>query len=189
VGFSDTFDIDTTNDLVISKASLQGQLIDRIYGGQTNRIEAELAAALRDKGPESTERRAAKRAGKLKRYPIGTVATLGTPARRIFAVAYSRMGNDLVAESTVDRLWRSLDSLWDAVYQNGQLRPVAVPLVGAELARIDNLDRESLLKMMLLSFVARSRERVISRELVVVIHPRDYDKINMLEMEAFLRTL
>lgn len=99
------------------------------------------------------------------------------------------MQNNLIAKSSVDDLWQSLGSLWDAVYLHGQRRTVAMPIVGSELAKINCLDRESLLRMILLSFVARSREEVICKKLVVVIHPRDYDRINMLEVEAFLRTI
>ncbi len=64
-----------------------------------------------------------------------------------------------------------------------------MPLVGSELARINCLDRESLLKMSLLSFVSRSREELICKDFTVIIHPKDHDKINMLEVEAFLRSL
>ena len=31
--------------------------------------------------------------------------------------------------------------------------------------------------------------RPVCHELTVVIHPRDYEKINMLEVDAFLRTI
>jgi hypothetical protein len=89
----------------------------------------------------------------------------------------------------VDYLWQSLGSVWDAVYLHGQRETVAIPIVGSELAKINCLDRESLLRMILLSFVARCREELICKKLVVVIHPKDYDRINMLEVDAFLKTL
>jgi len=99
------------------------------------------------------------------------------------------MSNSLVAKSDVHRLWHSLGQLWNAVYMHGQRDPIAMPLVGSELARINCLDRESLLKMALLSFVSRSREELICKDFTVVIHPKDHDKINMLEVEAFLLSL
>jgi hypothetical protein len=99
---------------------------------------------------------------------------VGEPHRRVFAVAYSRMGNDLVAQSTVEDLWSSLSRLWDAVYLHGQRGRVAIPLLGSELARIDALDRESALRMILLSFVTRSRENLVARELTLVIWPRTW---------------
>ena len=189
IGFNDVFDTDTTNGVVINPASVQGQFQERIYHNELGRLDADLAEALRGIATVATERRSAKRQGKLKRYPIGTVATLSDTSRRFFCVAYSKMQNNHIAKSTVDYLWESLSSLWDAVYVHGQRGTVAMPIVGSELAKINCLDRESLLRMILLSFVARSREELVCKRLVVVIHPRDYDRLNMLEVEAFLRTL
>ncbi len=112
VGFSDTFDTDTTDNLVINRESLQGQLLAGEYKDDVRRLDKELAEAVCNSSPVVTEQRASKPQGKLTRYPIGTVATLRTPARYIFAVAYSRMGNNLVARSTVPRFmavtWESL---------------------------------------------------------------------------------
>ena len=190
VGFCDTFDTDTTNSVIIDERSVQGQLTKRIYGGNFATLDAELAPALSSASIASTELSTAKPHGKLKRYRIGTVAVLGNPGqRRIFAVAYTKMGNTLIAQSTVNDLWRALGNLWTAVYLNGQRGTVAMPIVGSELARIDCVDRESLLQMILLSFVARSREQLVCKELVVVIHKPDYDKLNMLEVQAFMDTL
>ena len=189
VGFSDTFDTDTSGDTVINSRSVQGQLLNRLYGNRIDTLDAELDQASASLGPVSTESRSQKRAGKLTRYPIGSVAVLDARPQKVFAVAYSKMGNNLIAKSSVHDLWMSLGNLWDAVYQAAQRTPVAMPLVGSELARINCLNRESLLKMALLSFVSRSREELVCRELVIVVHPNDAEKINMLEVEAFLRTL
>ena len=189
VGFNDAFDTDTTDGVVISPTSIQGQFLEHVYDNDLSRLDTDLAVALRGTAAITTEKRAAKSRGKLKRYPIGTIAVLGDSSQRFFCVAYSHMQNNLIAKSTVDYLWQSLSCLWQAVYLQGQRGTVAIPIVGSELARINCLDRESLLRMILLSYVARSREEPVCKQLVVVIHPRDYARINMLEVEAFLRTL
>lgn len=188
VGFSDTFDTATGQDAIVSPASVQGQLVSRLYGGDERSLDRELASALHETAPSSRERRTDKRRGKLKRYPLGTVAVLGARPRLVFAVAYSRMGNDQVARSSVDDLWRSLDRLWDAVQRHGQQEAVAMPLVGSGLARLDFLDHETLLRLTLLSFLARSRERRVCRELRIVLWPADLSKVNLPEAAAFLRT-
>jgi hypothetical protein len=51
------------------------------------------------------------------------------------------------------------------------------------------LDRQRLLKMILLSFIARSRESPVCRELRIVIHPADLSGIDMLDAATFLRSL
>lgn len=190
VGFSDTFDTDTTNDKIISSRSLQGQLLVSRYSNDVHRLDSELSRALASVKPAFTEDRTAKPAGKLDRYELGTVAVLGqSETDRVYAVAYSRMSNDLVAKSSVHDLWLALGSLWDAVYIHGQRRPVSMPLLGSGLARINCLDSESLLKMELLSFVSRSQEELICKELNIVIYESDAEQVNMLEMAAFLKTL
>lgn len=189
VGFTDTFDTDITDDLVINRRSVQGQVLLRRYGGDIGRLDAELDAALATTPVAGKVTRSSKPVGKLSRYPIGTVATVGPPEHRVFAVAYSRMGTDLVARSGVEDLWHSLARIWDAAFRHAQQGRIAIPLVGTDLARIDWLDRESLLRMVLLSFVARSRQQLVCRELVIVLQPSDFERIDLLELDAFLRAL
>lgn len=189
VGFCDTFDTSTADDRVISSKSVQGQLLDRRYAGRSGRLDRELNVALSDVTPTALETRQNKPKGKLIRYPIGTVAVLGQTDRLVFALAYSRMGNDLVAQSSIDDLWASLNRLWDAVHEHGQRSCVAIPVVGAGLARIDCLDRGSLIRLILLSFMARSRRSVICRELRIVVRPSGVQKIDLLELEAFVKSL
>lgn len=188
VGFTDTFDTNTTNDQIINSGSVQGQLLQRMYGGDVGLLDGLLADALKSVTYERISKRDKIR-GKLHRYPIGTTAAVVHGGRRVYCVAYSRMGNDLVAQSSIDDLWQSLGVLWDEVYRHGQRGTVVVPIIGSELARIHCVDRESLIRMILLSFVARSREQLLCKELVVVVHPSDATKVNMLEVAAFMRTL
>ncbi|GAA0436156.1 hypothetical protein Acor_55200 [Acrocarpospora corrugata] len=179
VGFTDTFDTATDQDLVISEHSVQGQLLRRIYGGDRAKLDRELKAALRSVTPAAAESRSVKRHGRLIRYPVGTVVALRHSGRRVFALAYSRMGNNLVAESSMEHLRLSLERLWDAVYLHGQRKPVALPLLGAGLARID-VGREELLSVILNSFLTRSRVQFVCPELRVVILPAELGKVDIL---------
>jgi hypothetical protein len=189
VGFTDTFDTDPTDDRIVHRSSVQAQFLRRIYNGETARLDDDLHAALAKKPAGGTISRAAKAYGKLKRYPVGTVAVLGSPRRHFFCVAYSSMSSDLVARASVDDLWSSLARLWDAVYDCGQRQPLAMPVVGTGLARLDALDREALLRLILLSFVAASRERIRTETLRVVIPSGDFRELNRLEIQAFLDLL
>ncbi|MET7682650.1 macro domain-containing protein [Streptomyces sp. NPDC005423] len=186
VGFCDTFDTATADGAVINSGSVQGQLLSRRYDDDVQRLDAELVAALAGVPPAGREDRDRKRLGKLDRYPVGTVAVLGTRPRLVFAVAYSRIGNDCVAASSVEELWSGLSRLWDALHRHAQLERVAMPLVGSGLARLDHLDQDSLLRLILMSFVARSREGAVCRELRVVVRPADLERIDMREVRAFL---
>ena len=189
VGFMDTFDTAVDESGLVSGSSVQAQLLDRVYEGDVQRLDKALTSALSGVAPLAREARENKRDGKLDRYPLGTVAVLGEPSRLIFALAYSRVGGHYVAKSSVGELWLSLSRLWDAIYLEAQQECVAMPLVGTGLARIDFLDRETILRLILLSFVSRSSERRICQELRIVLRPSDLERINLPEVGAFLRSL
>lgn len=189
IGFTDTFDTSIENDLIIHRTSVQGQMLQRIYGGDQPLLDRELDLALQGVAVESTETVQSKPHGNLDRYPRGTVAVLGTPQRRLFGVAYGRMGNDLIVRASLDDIWHSLNTLWESIYRSGYRETVAMPLVGSGLARINHLERESLLKMIVLSFVASSRQRLICKELRIMVWAPDLDRVNLLEVQAFLRNL
>ena len=189
VGFSDTFDTSVAGERVIHSTSLQGQLLARRYGNDAQRLSKELAAALAAVTPTARESRAEKRYGKLTRYPVGTVAALGSPQRLVFALAYGRMGNDMVVRAEVKDLWSCFYQLWAAVNEKGQRGPVSVPLMGSGLARINALDRDNLLRLILLSFAAFSRTQVACDELRIVLTPGDAAKVDLLGLREFMRTL
>jgi hypothetical protein len=189
VGFSDTFDTSITGNQIINATSLQGQLLTREYHGDEALLDAELAAALAPVSVASVESRADKPHGKLPRYPLGTVAVLGPPDRLIFAVAYGRMGNDLIVRSSTDDMWYCYTRLWEAAYRHGQRGALSVPLMGAGLARVDTLGRSNLTQLILLSFLAYSRARIICHELRILMRPSDIQRIDTASLQVFLRTL
>jgi transcriptional regulator with XRE-family HTH domain len=189
VGFSDTFDTSVAGDRVIHSSSVQGQLLRQLFAGDQHRLDADLDAALAPVAPMHVESRREKPYGKLARYPLGTVAVLGEPRRLIFAVAYGRMGNDLVVRAPVEDLWGCYARLWEAVYRHGQRGPLSIPLMGSGLARVDTLDRENLIQLILLSFVAYSRHQLICHDLRVVIFPDDVRQVDPANLRAFLQTL
>jgi hypothetical protein len=189
VGFCDTFDTDTSSSVLIDVGSIQGQLLHRRYGGDRNKLDRELREALTGANPSVEEVASAKKLGKRKRYPIGTVATLGDPGQRIFAVAISKLGNDLIAQSSVEFLWEGLSRTWDAMRLYGQHATISLPLIGTGLSRVSSLNHENVLKLIILSLVSHARDRPICRGVVIVIRPEDRGKVNFLEVEAFLKSL
>ncbi|MFG3149075.1 macro domain-containing protein [Streptomyces sp. NPDC048243] len=172
VGFSDTFDTATDGSLVISPSSLQGQLVERLYRGDVEALDADLERALASTDTESLETRSAKRHGKLVRYPMGTVAVLERDRRRVFAVAFSRMNNTLTSQSTAAFLHLSLGNLWETVRRHQSDGTLAMPVLGAGLSRLE-LERETLVNMTLTSFREYTHRAPVCRELRIVVHPSD----------------
>jgi hypothetical protein len=189
VGFSDTFDTDTTDDLVINSGSLQAQVMRVAFDDNPALLDRKLRIALRESKEVIRETRAAKRRGKLVRYAIGTVAVLNYANWRIFALAYGHMGNDLVTRSTRDDIRIALDCLWDAHYAHGQLRPIAIPLIGTGLARVERHDPADLLKLIVQSFVTHSRKVRISPELRVVIRPNELAQIDLADVAKAINAM
>ncbi len=189
IGFSDTFDTSITDDRIIHSSSIQGQLLRRLFDGDQRRLDDELATALAPVTPVRVESGSDKPFGKLVRYPLGTVATIGEPRRLIFAVAYGLMGNDLVARAPVSELWHCYSQLWEAMYRHGQRAPLSVPVMGSGLARVDSLDHDNIVRLILLSFVGFSRVRLLCRELRIVISDTEIDKVSPTDLMTFLRTL
>ncbi|MFD8391175.1 macro domain-containing protein [Streptomyces sp. NPDC059680] len=189
IGFTDVFDTSTEGGDIISPRSVQAQFLQRVFRGDISALDAALEAALSGSPVCESESEMSKPKGKRDRHPLGTVAVIDNGSFRYYCVAYSRMSNELIAQSSVDRLWQSLGNVWTAVASRGHLEPVAIPILGSDLARVGSLGRESLVKMIILSFVARSRVSLVSRKLTVVVHPADADEVNLSEVQAFLGSL
>ncbi|HET9168905.1 MAG TPA: macro domain-containing protein [Actinospica sp.] len=189
VGFSDMFYTEVWPSGPISPESVQGQLLSRVYDGDVAKLDGALAAALRRVRPSVRDRRNRRKAGGSTRYPIGTVAVLDDGPRLVFAVAYSATGADGVARSSVEDLWLGLNRLWDAVDSRGHQEALAIPLLGAGLARLHYLEAQDLLRLILLSFIVRSRERRVCRELRVLIRPEDLNRVDLPSIADFLQSL
>jgi hypothetical protein len=185
VGFGDTFDT-STDDVVISQDSVQGQLLHRVYDGSREALDRELRRALRTVTPAGRESVRDKPRGKRVRYPLGTVVPLPLPGRRIFATVYCRQGNDLVTRGTREHLRDALERLWESVIVHGLYKPVAVPLVGSRLARIDGLSDEESLMMITETFLRASRITPVSPELRIVVRPSSLERMRVLDVVRFV---
>ena len=165
---------------MISRASLQGQLLERLYGGDAASLNRELRRGLSAVPPAARETSQTKPRGKHIRYPIGTVVAIPNNGRRVFATAYSRLGNDLVARARPEDLASALDRVWESVALFGQLAPVAVPVMGSGLSRITELGPEQLMGMIVGSFLGGCRKHsTLSPALRIVLRPADLERVDM----------
>lgn len=184
VSFSDTFDTDTRIPVnhkrpIISPTSLQAQLAEQMYGADIEALDRDLDRALAATSARMAESRASKSLGKLKRYNVGTIAVLECSERKIFAIAVSRMGNDLIAESDYESIEQSLRQLWVEIRRQ-KCSSVAMSIIGSGLARVD-VRPYILFKLIWSSFQAHTYLEPICPELRVVIRPTDRKTIKEID--------
>ncbi|GGL14679.1 hypothetical protein Sme01_18530 [Sphaerisporangium melleum] len=179
IGFSDTFETNTKDDFLVARRSIQGQLVQRLYAGDHRTLDRALRTALNGR-PYTAETRATKRYGKLRRYPIGTVAVIPHSGRRLFAVAYSMVNEHGVhATSSLPALRESLEHLWAAVREKAQHRPVSIAVVGSGLARIRNVDHVSLIMLITETFMSAQSSGRITDELRIIVHPNNASALDL----------
>lgn len=184
VGMCDTFDTEPPD--VIAPQSLQGQALERLWGGDLADLDLALARALTDLEPSGN----IDKPGKTVRYPIGTVAAVPQAGRRVFFLAYSKMSATNVAHAEIDGIWKSLRELWAAVSRHGNGRPVCLPAIGGGQARISQfLPAQDSVRLIAFSFMLASRREKICDELRIVLRPEEYDRLDRLEIQAFLDSL
>lgn len=184
IGFNDIFDTELGE--IIKPSSVQGQFLTRIYGSNLTRLDSELETALQPYSHLQIEE-SNKVKGKTWRYPIGTTITLGSHDKRYFLIAYGYMNNDLTVHSNSDYIWTSLSNLWKEVRLRGHGMNIAIPIIGADLART-GLPRMALAKLIITSFIVASKEKYVTRKVTVMIFPKDLDSIDFYELGDFLTT-
>jgi hypothetical protein len=184
IGMCTTFD--TSIPEIIARSSIQAQFLDRVFSGGVAELDGQLQEALSSYQPVGL----INKPGKQDNYAFGTVATLKEHSRRYFCVAYTEMNERNEARSTMDGIWRSLDSLWKAVCAEANGGCVCIPVIGGGQSRISHiLPSQDSIRFIAMSFMLACRSEKICDELVIVVRPEDYERLDRLEIQAFLKSL
>ncbi|MBL8554595.1 MAG: hypothetical protein JNL41_09985 [Phenylobacterium sp.] len=177
-----TFDTDMASGL-IAVDSLQGQLAIQVFQGNTDEIDRQLAEGLRQH--PHVIRADAK--GKKEEFPIGTVAKVTAPGRIYYFVAMSRLNEHGTARSTLHDIDDALEGLWKFVGDQGELRPIAIPLMGTGRGRVE-LPRKKMIERIAQSFADASRDKIFSNRLAILVRPQDAENfgVNLFEVRDYL---
>jgi hypothetical protein len=115
------------------------------------------------------------------------VAVLGNGRRKYYGLAYSRMTNDSVAESSVSDLWNSLMALWPVVRGTGDLGTVSIAAIGMGLARLSGqISQADVIRLIVISFLTSSREMVVASHLPIVLVPGSAEKVDLQRLADYL---
>jgi len=158
----------------VAPGSLHGQVIERCFGGDESAFEAAVDESLRSVGgigrPVKGERR---------KFPIGTVAPVRYGQWWIVLTALSRTNvTTHKARASIDDLWAALEGAWSSARDKASGQRVVAPLIGEGQSQVP-LSTRALLQLMLISIGAASREREISKELVIVLSPECFAEMNL----------
>ena len=186
IGCNDVFDTQFDDD-IISRASVQGQLLLQVFNGNRAELDRQIAQSL---SGVTGEHDPTKDFGKTTRYDIGTVAIVRQGRSRFFLTAFTTMSSTLPANvsSTIEGLQVSLARTWKAIAAAGQREPVHMPIVGSNLARL-GLSRTLLAQMILLSFIAAETRGRVASNLTLYVSPDDWEIVDMAVLDDWLRGL
>lgn len=189
VGMADTFDTEIPH--IIEEHGIQAQLLTRVYKNDLKQLNRDLAKALAGHKVDHSFKPEDQKPGNQDAYPLGTVVTIEPQIRKLyFCVAYSRMDRRNVAQSSVDGVWHSLYNLWDEVRNRGNGDPVSIAIIGGGQSRISqHFPKQDSIRFIALSFMFASRERFVTRRLTIVVRKEDVPHLDMLELQAFLKSL
>ena len=169
IGSNTTFDT-SIEDGTISEDSVQGQFTQRVVHSVVeldNQIEASLAETRFESRAEN------KQYGKVREYPIGTVASVTFSGVRGYLVAIATLNSGRVASTSRERVLSSLPFLWEFIRSRGTFEPLCCPILGSGFSRL-NTPREELVREITKSFVASTRVGRFCEQLTIVISPEDY---------------
>lgn len=182
VSANTTFDTSMADGLIATD-SVQGQVAVRFFGSNTAVIDGQLDQELADVPFE--ERPDAP--GKKREYPIGTVARVRADGRTFYFVAMARLNANGTASSTLREVEDALDVLWAYITEFGELKDLAIPLIGTGRGRI-GFPRKKMVERIAQSFADGSKERIFSNRLTIAVQPQDAENfgVNLYEIRDYL---
>lgn len=166
-----TFDT-IMEDEFISVNSVQGQFQKKYFDNNLSSLDE-----LINKGLEGLEFELINRtSSKCKRYPLGTVSKITVSGQHFYFVAIADINQYGKTENTkFENVQLALEGIWNQLENKGHIENIAIPLLGTGKAGISDATRERVIKEIIFSFVAFSKERKITEKLLICIHPSDLE--------------
>lgn len=182
VSTNTTFDTDMASGL-IDTASIQGQVATRFFNANTAEIDRQLSLDLAT-APGVPRPNAP---GKNMEYPIGTVARVKSHSRTFYFVAMSRLNDQGNASSTLREIEDALEATWKFIRNNGDLRPLSIPLMGTGRGRV-GMPRKKMVERIAQSFCDESKNQALSNRLSISIRPEDAEDfaVNLYQIRDYV---
>lgn len=181
-----TFDTIMEDDF-ISKNSIQGQYQIKFFKKNITDLNSFLEKGL--EGKKSIELKDG-RTTNTKRYPIGTVSRVSGVGvkKRAYFLADSDINKNGIPENVdISDLTKALVNLWNSLSVVGNKEDYSIPLLGTGRAGVKNASRDEVVKSIVISFLASTREHKITENLIICVHPLDFEKVHWDELCEYIR--
>jgi hypothetical protein len=176
IGVNEFFDSEIGH--VVSKESLHGQFIIKVYNGDLAQFRTDTDAALT--GARSTQTK--RQFEPSLKYEIGTTAVLRNGAQRVFLVAMAH--TDLMtakASSTVPLLWDALKGALQSVHDYGNGATLSVPLIGNGRSSV-NIEPQHLLRLLVLALVDFGRKVGLPKQVNIIVPEACFEMLDIREI-------
>ncbi|MFK5969153.1 MAG: DUF6430 domain-containing protein [Candidatus Marithrix sp.] len=183
ISSNSTFDTTFTNGFV-SPNSVQGQLYKREYD-KIEYLDRDIEKKLQDVTPIQKHDR---KLSKNDQYEIGTIIKLTHRSGfKTYWMALADSNEYGKPDGKFENLQICLESLWRYIGEKGHMDRLIMPVLGSGRTGI-NVNRITILKEIIFSFVAMTKERKITEELVICIHPSDINNnLDIYELIDYLK--
>lgn len=175
---------DSEFGLPVSEKSLHGIFLQRIFGGQPDAFDRQVAAKL----DGSEEEIVARAQGKDRRFKIGTSVVVEAAAGRFLTFAFTR--TDLAthkASANAPQMLAALAGLWKTARAELGGDVLNLPLVGSGLSGV-GLPARDLLNLIIVSFLDETKKQTVAHKLRIVLTKDRLSEVDLGEMKKFWET-
>lgn len=177
IGVNEFFD--STVGTIVADTSLHGQVISKVFNGDSGEFRNVVDRALTGKNHEIVERVE----GQTKRYPLGTTINIARGHRKIYLMALTRTdANTHRATSSVPILWDALDAAFKMVDAVGNGAPLALPLIGNGRASL-NIPPQHLLRLITLRLTDLGRTYDLPRNITLTLAEACFEHLDLVEIK------
>ncbi|WP_343652298.1 macro domain-containing protein [Stenotrophomonas sp.] len=181
IAFNEYLDTQVDN-VVISKASLNGKFIESELKGDVAVLDAHIANFPFD-DEDVVEAKVQRLVGKMTRYRLGTICVYND----YLLTAFARFDVNNRASLTMPEYLEFLINFWDKVNKVYAQQSVSTTIFGSGITRIKGhraISDEDLLKIMLWTFRISEMRFKHPAKLTIVIHADKIDQINLLDIAS-----
>lgn len=182
---TNTFFRTVMKDEYISPQSVQGRFQNKYFKKNIKKLDRLIAKNLEQRKIHGEV--ASDIHGKVKKYPIGTVAKVNHKRKHYFFVAINDVNeNGKPVNQCFDNVEKALNDLLKTINKLGHCDDLAMPLIGTGRAAIKEATIKKVIENIVDKFLTSPDK--IARKLTICIRPKDYleGKVDLKKIEKYI---